>query len=512
MQQSNHNACILVIFGATGDLTSRKLMPALYDLEFKNALHGHFRVIGFARRKKTNEEYRKEIFDSIKKFSKMKVKNDVWERLRDKIHYHQSEFRDFDGYMRLDRFIEKISGQKSKNCNKVFYLAASSEFFEVIVDNLKKAGLAFKGSREPYHRVVFEKPFGNNLKSAAKLNDIIGKSFDEEQIFRIDHYLAKELVQNLLVLRFANSMFEPLWNYKYIDHVQITVAEDLGVEKRGSYYDKAGALHDVMQNHMLQLASLVAMELPVSLNAADIKEEKVKVLRSIEPFSVKEVHNITARGQYGEGKISGKKAAAYKDEEGVGKKSYTETFAALKLKIDNLRWTGVPFYLRTGKRLRERVAEIYVVFKQSTPVLFHEHLKNSELNMLIVRIQPEEGISLQFNAKVPGAKILIEPVRMDFCHECKFGPNTPEAYERLLNDVMLGDSTLFTSWGEVENSWKLIDTITKAWQGKKPKFPNYEAGSCGPREADALIEKDGRKWIEPQKPSYSVLLENNHKK
>ncbi len=509
MQQNNQNmACVLVIFGATGDLTHRKLMPALYDLEFKNVLHKEFKVIGFARREKAHELYRKEILNSIKKFSKMKVKKEVWDRLEEKIYYRRSEFDDLDGYKRLNKFMESIGHEKSKKCNKVFYLATASEFFEVIVNNLKKSGLAFKSNKVPYNRVVFEKPFGSDLKSAKKLNNIIRKVFNENQIFRIDHYLAKELVQNLLVLRFANSIFEPLWNRKYIDHVQITVAEDLGIEGREAYYDKAGALRDIMQNHMLQLVSLVAMEPPVSLNSDDIRGEKVKVLRLIDPFSVRDVDKIAVRGQYNSGKVDNKKIKSYKDEKGVAKNSYTETFAALKVKIDNIRWGNVPFYLRTGKRLKERVAEISIVFKKNQSMLFHKHLKDLDLNMLIIRIQPDEGISLQFNAKVPGTKMLIEPVRMDFCHECKFGPHSPEAYERLLHDIMIGDATLFTRWDEVEYSWKIVDVIEKAWK-KKQKLPHYKPRTWGPKEADRLIEKDGRDWIKPQKPSYSVLLNNS---
>ena len=508
-QNIQHGACILVVFGATGDLTHRRLMPALYDLEFKNLLHRDFKVISFARREKSHELYRNEILNSIRKFSKRKLNEDAWQRLSKKIYYYQSEFQDYDGYKKLNEFIESISNEKSKNCNRIFYLATSSEFFEVIVHNLKKAGLAFKSDgHHAYNRVVFEKPFGRDLNSAKKLNGIIRKAFNENQIFRIDHYLAKELVQNLLVLRFANSIFDPLWNKKYIDHVQITVAEDFGVETRGAYYDKAGALRDIMQNHMMQLVSLVAMEPPASLDTEDIREEKVRVLRSIETFSAKDVYNISARGQYDSGTADNKRTKAYRDEEGVAKNSQTETFAALKLKIGNMRWAEVPFYLRTGKRLKERVAEISIIFKQNPSALFHEKLKNLDLNMLIIRIQPEEGISLQFNAKVPGAKMIIEPVRMDFCHECKFGPNTPEAYEKLLYNVMIGDSTLFTRWDEVECSWRIIDVIAKAWAGKK-QVPKYKPGSWGPKEADNLIEKDSRKWIEPQKPSYSVLLNNS---
>ncbi|MBS3131788.1 glucose-6-phosphate dehydrogenase [Candidatus Woesearchaeota archaeon] len=507
-----HKACILVIFGATGDLTHRKLFPALYDLEFKGMLHEHFRAVGFARREKSDEDFRKEAFESLKKNLRAKINDDVWKRLCAKIYYNQAEFDDIEGYKKLCATIEYISGSKAEDCDKIFYLATSHEYFETIANSLKESNLAHKGEKgESYSRVVFEKPFGSDLSSARMLNEKITKVFDERQIYRIDHYLAKELVQNLLVLRFANSIFEPLWNRKYVDHVQITVAEELGVENRGSYYEKSGAVRDIIQNHMLQLITLVAMEPPVSLNAQDIREEKVKVMRSIEPLTAKDAEKFAVRGQYGGGSMNGKKAAAYRDEEGVDNKSHTETFAALKLSIDNLRWAGVPFYARTGKRLKERVAEISIVFKHSPSVLFHQHLSGLDPNMLMIRIQPDEGISLQFNAKIPGAKMLIDPVRMDFCHECKFGPNSPEAYERLLHDVMAGDPTLFTGWDEVEHSWRLVDVITKTWEKTKAKFPNYEVGSWGPKDANSLIEKDGRKWLEPQKPSYSALLEQNKK-
>lgn len=504
--ENNHKACILVIFGATGDLTHRKLMLALYDLEFKNLLDKDFKVIGFARREKTNEEYRKEVLNSLEKFSKFKIKEEVWQRISNKIYYHKSKFDDLSGYNRLNKMIESIAHEKSKKCNKVFYLAASSEYFEVIVNNLKKSGLASKRDKKNvFNRVVFEKPFGNDLESSKILNNRIRKVFDEEQIYRIDHYLAKELVQNLLVLRFSNNNFEPLWNYKFIDHVQITVAEDLGIEARGNYYDNSGALRDIVQNHMLQLVALVAMEPPISLSANDITKEKVKVLKKL---TLKDMIKNTVRGQYGHGNMNNEKIKSYREETGVRKNSDTETFAALKFKVDNKRWHNVPFYLRTGKRLKERVAEIYIVYKQNKSALFQKQTDILDPNMLIIRIQPEEGISIQFNAKIPGQKMLIEPVRMDFCHECKFGPNTPEAYERLMHDVMIGDSTLFTEWNEVENTWKIIDPISKAWK-KNNKFSIYTPGTWGPKESDNLIEKDGRKWIKPQTPSYSVLLDNN---
>ena len=405
-----------------------------------------------------------------------------------------------DGYPRSIRQIEIFD----PGFNKVFYLAVPSQFFEAIVDNLKKSNLATGSSR-----IVFEKPFGHDLKSSMKLNKTIKKAFKENQIYRLDHYLGKELVQNLLVLRFANNIFDPVWSKKYIDHVQITVAEDIGVETRGNYYDNAGALRDIIQNHMMQLVALTAMEPPRSLNADDIRTEKVKVLSSIKPFASKNVKNIAVRGQYGSGVVNNKEVKAYRDEEKVDKKSNTETFVALKLNIGNNRWKGVPFYLRTGKRLNERVAEINIVFKQTSCILFCDQIKNIEPNMLIVRIQPEEGISLQFSAKVPGQKMTIDTVRMDFCHECKFGPKSPEAYERLLYDIISRDQTLFTRWDEVEIAWKIVDRIAKAW--KKGKVINYNAGSWGPKEADILIERDGRKWYKPQSPIYSSLLQNSSK-
>ena len=492
--------CVIIIFGATGDLTNRKLLPAVYKLEFENLLHKDSKIIAFARKPKNNNLFRKESLKSVKKFSRFKIDVRTWKRLSGKIFYHKSEFQDIRGFKRLKSLISKIC-TKSAGCNKVFYLAAAPSFFDCINHNIKKSGLA-KGSG--WNRVVFEKPFGYDLKSAIKLNDAIIKTFDEDQIYRIDHYLGKELVQNLLVLRFANSIFDPIWNKKYIDHVQITVAEELGIETRGNYYEKSGALKDIVQNHMMQLVALTAMEPPVRLDAEDIREEKIKVLRSIRTFTTKDIRKIAVKGQYGSGELNGKSLIAYRNEEKVDKKSITETFVALKLNIDNWRWGGVPFYLRTGKRLKERVAEINIVFKQNPGILFNKHVEGIEPNMLIVRIQPEEGISLQFSSKVPGKKMIVDNVRMDFCHECTFGSNTPDAYERLLYDIIIGDQTLFTGWDMVEHSWKIVETISKAWKNKSVHI--YKAGSWGPKEADELIEKDGRKWYKPKKPVYSQLL------
>ncbi len=499
--------CVFSIFGATGDLTKRKLLPALYYLEQERYLNEDFRIIAIARKEKTNEQYREEASDSIRKFTKRKVHDDVIKKLVSRIHYIQIEFTNSNDYHKLRKTIEKLSGEECSFCERIFYLAVSSSFFGVIVNNLKKLKLAEKEqSGKPYNRVMFEKPFGRDLKSARELNKTIMQVFDENQIYRIDHYMAKELVQNLIVLRFANSIFEPLWNKEYIDHVQITVAETLGVENRGEYYDKAGAIRDVIQNHMMQLLTLIAMKAPKSLNADDLRKEKVQVLKSISKFTRNRVRGIAVLGQYTNGEINGKEVVSYTNEHEVSKNSRTETFAALKLGINNNMWRGVPFYLRTGKRLKERATEIVIVYKNVPLKLFKSSNPNG--NMLIIRVQPYEGITLQFNAKVPGNKMIIDNVDMDFCHECKFGPNSPEAYERLLYDVMIGDQTLFTSWQEVESAWRIFDVVIDSFKKLKPF--KYKAGTWGPSEGDKLIEKDGRKWVEPKKPGYAEQLEKQY--
>lgn len=498
------HSCIFTIFGATGDLTNRKLLPALYYLEQEKYLKENFKIIAVARKEKTDDEYRQEASDSVRRFSKRKVNDDVLKKLASRLYYYQLEFSNSDKYAGLKELIEKLSGDKCRNCERIFYLAVQSSFFRGIISSLKRLKLAEKErSGKPYNRVMFEKPFGHDSKSARELNKSITKVFDEKQIYRIDHYMAKELVQNLIVLRFANSIFEPLWNKEYIDHVQITVAESLGVEGRGEYYDNAGAIRDVMQNHMMQLLTLVAMEAPKSLNADDLRSEKVKVLKSISIFNKNTARKIAVLGQYSDGEVGGRKVAAYAYEHEIGKGSKTETYAALKLEISNEMWKGVPFYLRTGKRLRERATEIVIVYKNELSRLFEKLEMQS--NMMVIRVQPYEGITLQFNAKVPGNKVVIDDVEMDFCHECKFGPNSPEAYERLLYDVMIGDQTLFTSWQEVESSWGIFDVLIEAFNSTKPL--KYEAGTWGPEEANKLIKKDGRKWVEPTKPAYAEQLE-----
>lgn len=502
MKQDN---CILSIFGATGDLTQRKLLPALYHLEKEVQLSQNFRVICIARKEKTNEIYRSEASDSIRHFSRAKINDAILEKLASRIYYLQLEFSNSADYQKLRDFAEKISGVDSSGCNMIFYLAMPSSLFGTIIGNLKQHGLAHKdGHGEAYSRIMFEKPFGRDLSSAAELNGSITKAFHEKQIYRIDHYMAKELVQNLLVLRFANSIFEPMWNKKYIDHVQITVAETLGVGSRADYYENAGALRDVLQNHMMQLLALVAMEAPKSINAEDISGKKVKVLKSIQKLTRKDAESSCILGQYAEGIMNGKKVSGYRQEQGVNPLSGTETYAALKLGINNNMWKGVPFYLRTGKRLKDKSTEIAVIYKKVPRSLFSN--QNPGSNHLVIRVQPYEGITLQFNAKVPGNKVIIDDVGMDFCHECTFGANSPEAYERLLYDIMANDQTLFTRWGEVENAWKMIDPLIKF--SKDLKLNKYEAGTWGPLEADKLIEKDSRKWVEPKKPSYAELLDS----
>jgi glucose-6-phosphate 1-dehydrogenase len=487
--------CALVIFGATGDLTHRKLIPALYNLAVDGELPPAVTVVGFARREKSDDEFRRELEEATRKFSRQTVRDEIWKTFAQSIFYHQSDFGEAAGYKRLAERLDKIDQERSTRGNRLFYLAVAPDQFETILKNLKDAGLnrACEGS---WARVIVEKPFGVDLASARELNRVVRNSFAEEQTYRIDHFLGKETAQNILVLRFANAIFEPLWNTRYIDHMQITAAETLGVEGRAGYYEGAGALRDMVQNHLLQLLCLVAMEAPTDLGADSIRDEKVKVVRSLRRMIGKDVALNGVRGQYAAGAINGKPVVGYREEKNVDPKSMTETFVALRLNIDNWRWADVPIYLRVGKRLPKSGTEISVHFKKAPSVLFNKESVALDQNVLVIRIQPDEGISLRMQAKIPGTSLRVEPVKMDFHYGTSFGKASPEAYERLLLDAMSGDATLFARRDEVEEAWSFIDPIENAWHAKKdaPGLFFYPAGSWGPEEADELLARDGRAW------------------
>ena len=487
--------CTIVIFGATGDLTHRKLVPALYNLAADGELPPAVAVIGFARRPKTDEEFRSELEEAVRKFSRQAVRDDIWKNFAQSLFYHQSEFADLTGYKTLAERLEKIDAERGTRGNRLFYLAVAPDQFEPILKNLKAVGLN-KAREGSWARIIVEKPFGTDLASARELNRVVSDAFSEEQTYRIDHFLGKETAQNILVLRFANAIFEPLWNTRYIDHVQITAAETLGVEGRAGYYDKAGALRDMVQNHLLQLLCLIGLEPPTDLSADAIRDEKVKVVRSLRRIAGPKVAADGVRGQYSAGAINGQPVVGYREEKGVDPKSMTETFVALRLKIDNWRWADVPVYLRVGKRLPKSGTEISVHFKNAPPVLFNKERVALDQNVLVIRIQPDEGISLRMQAKIPGTSLRIEPVKMDFHYGTSFGKASPEAYERLLLDAMSGDATLFARRDEVEQAWAFIDSIEEAWHAPKdaPELYFYPAGSWGPDAADELLARDGRTW------------------
>src|SRR2546429_6712306 len=485
--------CAIVIFGAAGDLTHRKLIPALSNLAADGELPPAVTVVGFARRPKSDDEFRKELEETTNQFSRQDVREDIWKTFSQSLFYHQSEFENESGYQSLAQRLNKIDEERGTRGNRLFYLAAAPEKFEPILKNLKAAGLN-KAKESSWARVIIEKPFGRDLASAQELNRIVSNSFAEDQTYRIDHFLGKETAQNILVLRFANAIFEPIWNARYIDHVQITAAETLGVEGRAGYYEGAGALRDMVQNHLLQLLCLIGMEAPSDLSADSIRDEKVKVVHSLRRMAANEVASNVVRGQYAEGAINGQSVPAYRREKNVDPKSMTDTFVALRLNIDNWRWWDVPIYMRVGKRLPKSGTEISVHFKKAPMVLFNKETHDS--NVLVIRIQPDEGISLRMQAKMPGTSFRIEPVKMDFHYGTSFGKASPEAYERLLLDAMSGDATLFARRDEVEGAWAFIDIIVNAWSAEKiaPELFFYPAGSWGPEEADELLARDGRAW------------------
>lgn len=486
--------CILVIFGATGDLTHRKLYPAIFNLYRDRLLPERFAVVSIGRRDKALEEVRRDVVESVQTHSRVKFASLAeQERFVKLFHYLKFDFYDQAGYAALAAFLRDLDTELGTGGRYVFYLAVAPEHFAQISSQLLHHGLTSQS--ESWRRVVIEKPFGSDLRSAQELNQALTQAFSEKEIYRIDHYLGKEMLQNLLVIRFANALFEPLWNNKYIDHVQINLSETSGIEGRGPYYDKAGALRDMVQNHMLQLLTLTAMEPPVSLDPDAIRDEKVKVLKALQPISVENVKERTVRGQYVSGLVSGERVPGYHEEERVNPASDTETYVALKVEIDNFRWAGVPFYLRTGKRLPKKSTEVIIQFKELPGILYFKDFTGQVANLLVIRVQPMEGVSFQFNAKRPGPTNELVPVQMDFCQNCREGYNSPEAYERLLYDVMRGDSTLFTRWDEVEYAWKFIDEIAVGWQERQIKPEPYQAGTWGPNQADELLRRDGLTWI-----------------
>ena len=490
--------CAMVIFGASGDLTERKLVPALYYLARERLLPPGFTVVGCGRTSYTHEQFRDKMRAAVAKFLKLPGTSDATlESFASGIFYLADDFGSPAAFARLKSLLDQHDRERGTSGNRLFYLATPPSFFPVAVKQLCAAGLARPQKQgESWTRIVIEKPFGRGLESARELNRVVTSVFDESQVYRIDHYLGKETVQNLLVFRFANGIFEPVWNRRYIDHLQITVAEDLGIESRGSYYEEAGLVRDMIQNHVLQLLSLVAMEPPAEFEPTAVRDEKAKVLRSIRPISPDRVDDFAVRAQYVEGFVGGSKVPPYRAEAKVSPGSTMESYAALKFYIDNWRWADVPFYLRSGKRLPKRVSEISIQFRRMPHLLFRETLTEAiEPNVLSLRIQPNEGISLVFSAKLPGATMRIRPVKMDFRYGESFGATPPTAYETLLHDCMLGDATLFNREDAVELAWELVEPVLEHWRESGPRgLAFYEAGTWGPAESDAFIERDGREW------------------
>jgi glucose-6-phosphate 1-dehydrogenase len=489
--------CTVILFGASGDLAKRKVIPAMYDLAQYNSLGECYAIIGFARTPMTDETFRNVVGEAAKTISEVgPIDPEKWNAFASNLYYTEGDYSDPDSYARLVRRLSDLDAGKKLCGNRLFYLSTPPEVYPDIVEQLGHAGLARPSTPNAWVRIIIEKPFGRDLASAKELNKIVLNVFEEKQVYRIDHYLGKDTVQNLLVLRFGNGIFEPLWNRNYVDQVQITASETLGVERRGGFYESAGALRDMIQSHVLQLTSLVSVEPPASFDATAVRNEKLKVLQSIRPFNLEMVAQWVVRGQYGPGKIGDKPAPGYREEPGVKPDSRTETFVAMRLLIDNWRWAGVPFYLRTGKRLAKRSTEIMIQFKRAPHIVFRE--REVEPNRLILNIQPEEGISVSFGAKRPGTEMSIGNVTMNFSYKEGFGGSSRSAYATLLNDCLRGDATLFDRGDSVEAAWALVDPILDVWSAAKTAgVPVYPAGAWGPKESDQLLERDGRQWYNP---------------
>jgi len=478
--------CLLVIFGASGDLTSKKLMPALYSLALRRLLPEKFGIVGAARSEESDEDFRERMKKAVQENARDAFKEDVWEELAAGMRYVTLDFADDKGEDDLVRTLTELDAQRGTMGNRVYYFAVPPSAIGTLVQEI-----AARRSTEGWVRLVIEKPFGHDLQSARELNALLQKSFSENEVFRIDHYLGKETVQNMLALRFANGIFEPIWNRQFIDHVQITVAESIGIESRAGYYEQAGAIRDIFQNHLLQLVAITAMEPPIDFTADSVRNEKVKVLKAMHTPGPKHV----VRGQYGRGFVEGEEVQGYSEEDGVAQGSMTETFVAAKLFVDNWRWADTPFYVRMGKRLARRETTIAIQFKRAPHPPFEDGAAEGlRPNVLLIHVQPNEGVSLAIGAKVPGQGMTIRTVHMDFLYGGAFREGLPDAYERLLLDAMLGDATLFTRSDEIEEQWALVDAVVAFWQRDRPSFPNYAAGTWGPAAADELLHRDGRSW------------------
>jgi glucose-6-phosphate 1-dehydrogenase len=481
------------------------LLPALYNLALDGRVPERFAIIGFARTESTEEQFRQQAYESVKEFSRRPVEDGLWQQFAGRLYYVYGDYSKAESHAKLASVLERVEHEHDTDGNHLYYLALPPTASEEIIEQMGRTGQVVphydhEHDRGGWSRIIVEKPFGDDLETAVQLNRTLHSAFREEDVYRIDHYLGKETVQNILVFRFANGIFEPVWNRRYVDHVQISVAESIGVGPRGGYYEQAGALRDMVQNHIMQLLSLVAMEPPIAFNGSAVRDEKVKVLHALRPLRGDAVRYHTARGQYAPGFVSGTEALGYRQEKGSAPDSLAETFVAVKLYVDNWRWADVPFYIRTGKRLARRSSEIAIQFKQAPLLLFREALDPSGLepNVLTLRIQPDEGIALKFQTKVPGSPLRVQPVNMDFPYSDSFRLQTPSAYETLILDAIRGDTTLFARADEIEAAWSIVDEIVAGWRDMPPpRFPNYEAGSWGPPEADAMIEADGRRWREP---------------
>jgi glucose-6-phosphate 1-dehydrogenase len=485
--------CAIVMFGASGDLARRKLLPALYDLSYHACLAPRFRLLGFARTHMSDDDFRQKAGESLPKGNEEGADENQKSEFLKHLQYFTGDYDDPEAFRQLAQRLEEADRDGQLGGNRLFYLATPPEVYAHVIEQLKNAGLTKPKTDKSWTRIIIEKPFGRDQASARELNSKVLSAFDESQVYRIDHYLGKETVQNMLVFRFGNGIFEPLWNRNYVDSIQITAAESLGVERRAAFYESAGALRDMIQSHVLQLTSLVAMEAPARFDATSVRNEKIKVLQSLRTFTPETIWKSVVRGQYGPGQVNGKPVPGYRQEPGVKPDSATETFVALKLYVDNWRWSGVPFYLRTGKRLARPLTEVAIQFKSAPHMVFRG--EDHETNSLILNIQPDEGISLSFGAKAPGAQMHIRPVTMDFKYQDAFGTSTRPAYATLINDCLRGDATLFDRADSVEAAWALVDPILEAWQNASPPpFPNYPAGSQGPRAADDLTVSDGREW------------------